>query len=171
MPIVDAIHYLGYQVMEKEGEDPPEDGCGDNCTAVFWIKIAFIVVCFLEGMIGGLVPTWVEGCKSNPAVFGIANAFAAGVFLAIALLHMLPEEIDDWKKYRGKDEVFPLPELLAFAGYSIILIFDKVAFDSHAMFEEDGHGHAHDPANTKLERNMRRSLEDANNLPEDATEQ
>ena len=57
-------------------------------------------------MIGGLVPTWVEGCKSNPAVFGIANAFAAGVFLAIALLHMLPEEIDDWKfKYEKMKKV------------------------------------------------------------------
>ena len=136
--------------MDKKGEAPPEDGCGDNCTAVFWIKVGFIVVCFLEGMIGGLVPTWVEGCKSNPAVFGIANAFAAGVFLAIALLHMLPEEIEAWSKYRGHEGAFPLPEALCFAGYTMIMLFDKVMFDTHAMFDENQHGHAHDPADAHL---------------------
>ena len=159
MTIPEILHAVNNPQYEASAE-PSDPGCGDQCAAVFWLKIAFIIVCFLEGMIGGLVPTWVESCKSNPAVFGIANAFAAGVFLAIALLHMLPEEIDSWREYRGKDEVFPLPELLAFAGYSIILIFDKVAFDSHALLESDGHGHAHDPASAKLERNVKRSIAD-----------
>ncbi len=36
--------------------------------------------------------------------------------------------------------------MLVFAGYSFILIIDRVMFDSHALFEhgEEGHGHGHD---------------------------
>ena len=46
-------------------------------------------------------------------------------------------------------EPFPLPFVLVFAGYSFILLIDRVMFDSHALFEhgEDGHegksGHSH----------------------------
>jgi hypothetical protein len=41
-------------------------------------------------------------------------------------------------------EPFPLPFVLVFAGYSFILLIDRVMFDSHALFEhgEDG-GHDH----------------------------
>ena len=139
------------------GEDEPEDGCGDNCTLVFWIKVAFIFVCFAEGMISGLIPTWSEGCRTNPKILGVANAFAAGVFMAIALMHVLPEEIEGWNDYSGPGDVFPLPEVLAFAGYTLILILDKVLFDTHALFDDHGDGHAHDPADKKFEQNVRSS--------------
>ena len=128
------------------GDDEPEGGCGDDCTLVFWSKVIFIVVCFAEGMICGLIPTWWEGCRTNPKMVGIANAFAAGVFMGIALMHVLPEEIEAWNVYAGPGDVFPLPEVLAFAGYTVILIFDKVLFDTHALFDDHGDGHKHDPA-------------------------
>ena len=53
-----------------------------------------------------------------------------------------------------------MPELLAFAGYTIILILDKVLFDTHALFDDlgDGHGHA-DPADRKFQKNVRASSE------------
>ena len=93
-----------------------------------------------------MIPTWSEGCRTNPKILGIANAFAAGVFMAIALMHVLPEEIEGWAEYIGTEEVFPLPEVLAFAGYTLILILDKVLFDTHALFDaDDEHGHG-DPA-------------------------
>lgn len=44
---------------------------------------------------------------------------------------------------------FPLPFMLAFIGYTIILLLDKVLFDAHAAFDlhghGGGHGHSHDP--------------------------
>ena len=45
----------------------------------------------------------------------------------------------------GKEEVdFPIPFLLLIAGYTFILIIDKVLFDSHAIFDAaDEHGHGH----------------------------
>merc|ERR1712032_1060119 len=113
-------------LQESPVGEEPEDGCGDDCAAVFWLKIAFILVCFLEGYIAGVFPTYNEGCRTNPKIMGVANAFAAGVFIAIALIHILPEEIEGWKEYSGAEEPFPLPEVLAFAGYTLILILDKV---------------------------------------------
>ena len=117
-----------------------------NETLLLWTKIGFIIVGFLEAFICGMFPTWSTRCRENPSAMGIANAFAGGVFLGIALMHITPEEIENWDELRGpKDKIFPLPEFLLLAGYTIILIVDKVLFDTHALFEAAG-DHAHDPA-------------------------
>ena len=51
-------------------------------------------------------------------------------------LHSLgAEKIHDREK-----EAFPLPFLLVFIGYALILTIDKVAFDSHSLHHHD-HGH------------------------------
>ena len=64
------------------------------------------------------------------------NAFAGGVFLAMALCHILPESNDDYntelKLLRATngtpvdDPIFPLPYLLYFVGYSMILFIDRI---------------------------------------------
>ena len=65
--------------------------------ACFWWKFAFIFVCFFEAFICGIIPTISKSCRENPKVLGIANSFAAGVFLAIAIVHILPEEEENWR--------------------------------------------------------------------------
>ena len=152
-------------MLLAEEETADDDGCGDDCTAIFWLKLAFVVVCFLEGFISGTVPIWSKTCRTSPKILGIANSFAAGVFLAIALVHVLPEEIEGWADWCGTEEVFPLPEVLCFVGYTLILVLDKVAFDSHAYFDE----HGIDPAEAKLERTARESMSKVRDLPENAT--
>lgn len=137
-------------IMVWAAGEEADKPCGDQCAAIFWTKFAFVFFCFIQAMIGGLIPVYVDSCRTNPKIFGVANAFAAGVFLAISLVHMLPEEIEAWSKYRGHEGAFPLPEALCFAGYTMIMLFDKVMFDTHAMFDENQHGHAHDPADAHL---------------------
>lgn len=63
---------------------------------VFWVKIGFIVVVFFEALLSGYFPTWSRSCRESPKILGIANSFAAGVFIAIALVHILPEEDGNW---------------------------------------------------------------------------
>lgn len=111
---------------------------------------------------------------------GIANAFSGGIFLAIALLHIIPESHTHYLLYMHKDEFpdnfekhehmtsspsssgsrgvvlggvyrnlhgidsahklldlgFPLPYFMAFLGYTMILLIDKVMFDSHSSEHE-----------------------------------
>ena len=80
-------------------------------------------------MIAGMFPTWSSSCRENPKILGIANSFAGGVFLAIAFLHIMPEQIEGWTELKGED-AFPVPECLVFIGYTLILILDKVLFDA-----------------------------------------
>jgi len=134
-------------------------------TVLLWTKIGFIVWIFIEGLVSGMIPTWSPSCRESPKILGIANSFAGGVFLAIAFMHITPEMIGTWAdmpRNEGKDadEIFPLPEMLIFVGYTFILIIDKVLFDTHALFDHDhdgGHDHA-DPAEMKLEVNLKASM-------------
>jgi zinc transporter 1/2/3 len=102
------------------------------------LKLCFIVGIFSLAMAAGILPSRSKKCSSSPTILGIANSFSGGVFLAIALIHILPEASDDYKEQYG-DKSFPLPFLLVFVGYAFILSIDKVAFDSHAAFDHDEH--------------------------------
>ena len=107
---------------------------------IFWTKIGFIVFIFAEGLISGMIPTWSSSCRESPKILSIANSFAGGVFLAIALMHITPEMIEAWDgmpRNVDNDKIFPLPEVLIFLGYTIILIIDKVLFDTHALFDRE----------------------------------
>lgn len=146
---------------------------GVNTSAVFWTKIGFIFIAFFESMISGMIPTWSTSCRESPKVLGIANSFAAGVFLAIAFMHITPEMIQTWADLPmnsttapdgtriPNEKIFPLPELMIFTGYTIILIIDKVLFDTHALFDhdhdEEGHDH-NDPAEIRFEVSVKASM-------------
>ena len=67
------------------------DTSGSGGSKVVWTKIGFMVLAFAEGLITGLIPTMSASCRESPKILGIANAFAGGVFLAIAFMHILPE--------------------------------------------------------------------------------
>jgi zinc transporter ZupT len=128
---------------------------------VFWVKIGFMVFVFLEALLSGYFPTWSKSCRESPKILGIANSFASGVFIAIALVHILPEEADNWAGlHPDAENLFPLPYFLMFCGYTLILIIDKVMFDTHALFDHDDHGPAHmtDPAEERLNAAIKRSF-------------
>jgi hypothetical protein len=75
-------------------------------------------------------------------------------------------------QHGGGEAIFPLPFVLVFAGYSFILIIDRVMFDSHALFEhghgdeEKGHGHGHEDHHEQIKKvpsiNNRGSHQDNN---------
>ena len=85
---------------------------------------------------------------TNFKLIGIANAFSGGIFLCVALLHLLPESAEIFEEYfqdksssDGEGESlrrhFPASFILAFVGYTIILILEKVIFDSHTHSDSD----------------------------------
>ena len=101
---------------------------------------------------------------------GVANAFAAGLFISIALIHVQPEYIimyndymseeettseessgSSWSSLTGEEEaeeedahaegdshdhsIFPLPQIMLFTGYVLILLVDRVLFDTHGLLD------------------------------------
>ena len=139
------------QQFESEGDDDTS-----NETVVFWTKMAFITACFFEGFICGMWPICSPTCRESPRILGIANSFAGGIFLGIAFMHIMPEEIEAWNTLPGNvgHPVFPVPEMLLFIGYTVILILDKVLFDAGALFNEGNK----DPATDKIEQDVRSSF-------------
>lgn len=116
---------------------------------VFWAKIVTIVILWCEAYFCGIFPTLSKNCRENPAVLGVANCFSAGVFIALCLVHILPEEVEAWDGIMAEkgvdDEPFPLPYVIVFCGYTLLLLVDKVAFDTHAAFDDhDHHGAQND---------------------------
>mmetsp|Transcript_22728 Transcript_22728/g.16097 ORF Transcript_22728/g.16097 Transcript_22728/m.16097 type:complete len:131 (-) Transcript_22728:280-672(-) len=124
--------------------------CTNNCNT---LKGIFIGIIFLEALLSGLFPSLNRNCRESPKCLGIANAFSGGVFIAIAFVHILPESAEGYADLKG-DDAFPLPYLLFFCGYSLILLLDKVMFDTHALFDEahsdSGEPQIADPAARKF---------------------
>ena len=108
------------------------------------LKIIFIFVALLEAIILGLIPVYSTRFSESPKILGIANSFSGGVFLAIALMHIMPEQAGAWKEMSDSGDVttkLPLPFFLMIAGYTLILIIDKVLFDTHVIFDDHGDEH------------------------------
>jgi len=61
----------------------------DNSTD--WFKYLFITTAFFEASLAGLIPIVSSKFKESPCVLGVANAFSGGVFIAICLIHIMPE--------------------------------------------------------------------------------
>lgn len=58
----------------------------------------------------------------------------------MAFIHILPEAAEGYSEYviveLGRHRVFPLPYVMAFFGYLIILLIDRVLSQSHASKQE-----------------------------------
>ena len=97
--------------------------------------------------------------RKSTKIIGIANAFSGGIFLGIALFHLLPESVEGFEgyfeeiKYEGVFSKMPLAYIFAFCSYCLVLFVEKVAFDSHSLID---HGHDHGPANDSTELQSKR---------------
>jgi zinc transporter ZupT len=134
------------QILSDPKPDPntPDDAL--TVKLVFSASIFFISVFF------GVLPAKWGAIRNSQTILSILNSFSAGVFIAIAFMHILPEAVETYDEICKESHAarcFPWPYFILFLGYSMILLLDKVAFDSHDLFD-DGHGHKIDPAELKL---------------------
>lgn len=114
---------------------------------VFDLKLISIFAIFSIAFGFGLVPILVKRFKESPLLLGIANTFASGVFIAIALVHIMPEQSSKWECRQWKIKTcdhkessdLPLPFLLLLCGYTIILALDKIFFDAHSIMDHHDH--------------------------------
>ena len=56
-----------------------------------WFKLVFVFISFSEALIAGATPVMSKSFSQSPKVLGVTNTFSAGIFLAIALIHIMPE--------------------------------------------------------------------------------
>lgn len=104
--------------------------------------IAFIAV-LIAGVIGSLFSIKLSESKNSRRLFSLGNAFAAGVFLAAGLLHMLPDANEGFKQFGD----FPWAFLGCAIGFSMILFLERVVLQGHnavaASLEKHSAEHEH----------------------------
>lgn len=93
---------------------------------ILFKAIAFVSV-LIAGAIGALFSAKLSESKNSRRLFSLGNAFAAGVFLAAGLLHMLPDAHEGFKKFGD----FPWAYLGCAIGFSMILFLERVVLQGH----------------------------------------
>jgi len=86
-------------------------------------RVVAIVVIFLTGLLGGLLPLWVGYTPRTQRFFSLGNALSAGIFLSAGLIHMLP---DAEANLRGALGEFPVASLIAVIGFFLVLFVERV---------------------------------------------
>lgn len=104
------------------------------------IKLLLAVAVLAAGWSGGALVLGRSARGRDGRFLSWGNAFAAGVFLGLGLIHMLGEASGLWRDL-GWD--YPVAFVLAAAAFCLILLFEHVLLsdDAHAMI----HAHTSDP--------------------------
>ena len=87
------------------------------------IKIISLIIIFFEGLIFGIMPNYINYCKTNLSFMGYVSSFAGGLFLGISLFHILPESYEKYNK-------IPISFFFSFITFSFIFYIDKIKFNS-----------------------------------------
>ena len=91
-------------------------------------ELAAMAALFVAALIGGAIPMRAARGGGGARFFPLGNAFAAGLFLSIGFLHLLPEST---AKLEGLAD-YPLAPLLAAAGLLVLLLIDRAVATSRA---------------------------------------
>ena len=67
------------------------------------VQFIFIFVAFFEALCIGMLPIKCKALSSNITALGVANAFAGGVFISIATMHIMPEQVENYEKWYKKN--------------------------------------------------------------------
>ncbi len=135
----DHDDHEGHDHHDHEGEhDDHEEGISVN--AFKWIMLVCMLLCV--GL--GILPKVWGACGRNEQALSFLNCFSAGIFMAMSLVHMMPEAAEIygmWAKKEAIERPFPLPYVCYFLGYFLILCIDRVAARAYHL----GHDHNKDP--------------------------
>ena len=107
--------------------------------------ISFFAVLFI-GAMGGVLSMKLENSKNSRFLFSLGNSFAAGVFLAAGLIHMLPDANEGFKQLGD----FPWAFLGCAIGFIIILFLEKVVLEGHHAVVKSIDGPRNNPLSMRV---------------------
>ncbi len=90
-------------------------------------KLISIISVIFVGAMGGLLSLKLSSSKNSRRLFSLGNSFAAGVFLAAGLLHMLPDANEGFEQFGD----FPWASLGCAIGFIMILFLERVLLAGH----------------------------------------
>ena len=94
-------------------------------------------------LIAGLMPILIRNFKSNKVLISLSQCFAGGLFIAIGLIHILPEARENLEGRNDNDlsgiahdhHYFPLSLFICLITFSLIMFLDKVVFNNTDLID------------------------------------
>ena len=102
-------------------------------TPLLVVKIVATVAILAVAMVGGAIPLLMTRNHGSHRFFSLGNSFSGGIFLGAGFIHLLPEAAESL----GGVTEYPLASLLAAVGVALLLLIDRVVFDSHLQKDSD----------------------------------
>ena len=129
---------------EFEHDEEAAKAKDDDSFEYVGLKLIFLVVIFVLGLGGGLLPLYLRSLTKTDAFMSLLNAFSGGIFLTTGLTHILPHVVESGAKVDYGE--YPLPYALVMLGYMAIFMVERVLFHSHAhtLETEDEHDQVHE---------------------------
>ncbi len=90
------------------------------------LKIVAAVAILVVGVVGGTIPLLAARHHASRRFFSLGNALAGGIFLGAGFIHLLP---DAGETLEGVG-AYPLAPLLAAVGVVVLLLIDRVLFET-----------------------------------------
>jgi len=113
-------------------------------------KILFAFILFFVAFAGGLAPIILSSFSISGRIISVGNAFAGGVLLAAAVVHLLPDAVDaltdlgtsiESGLQRGSTDVFPIANVIAIVAFLLLMLLDS--WLTALLGKSHGHGHGH----------------------------
>ena len=107
---------------------------------------------------------------------GLSNAFSAGIFLAAAIVHIIPESLEQFEGATKDSKIannFPFVPVAICSSFLFVLLIDRVIFDSHSHEHGDSDEHAHNHEHQSTDNQSQATENTLNNLllkPEEGEE-
>ena len=108
---------------------------------MFEIKLALLLAILAAGAAGAALPLLRRGTAQDDRILGWGNAFAAGIFLATGLVHMLPDADRMWS---GLGWDYPMAFVLAGFAFVFMLLVE------HVVLPEQAHQEVHAPSGERF---------------------
>ena len=90
------------------------------------IKLSLALAILAIGLVGGLIPILVSRRSTSHRFLSLGNALSGGIFLGAGFMHLLPEA----GEALGEAFDYPVAPLLAAGGVCLLLLIDRVLFES-----------------------------------------
>lgn len=126
----------GHHDHEDDDHDHDHHEGDDDHSRLVAMKITSIVVIPLASVLVVLFVIFVPWCRVGSRVLSFASSFSAGLFLVMALTHLLPESVETLGGEAYSDKYSPAFISCA-AGYLLIVFLERGVFGGH------GHQHHH----------------------------
>lgn len=117
---------------------------------MFGVKLVLLSAILITGAVGAALPLVRREAPTSERLLGFGNSFAAGVFLAAGLIHMLPDADRIWTSLGWH---YPMAFAFASLGFAVLLLVEHVLLPEQAHQELHAHsgerftkagGHHHD---------------------------